>query len=53
MSVNNAGVIIITDMEKNRYKISNLEKLPQQANNPWDGSGCRDIIFQINNFIIF
>ncbi len=33
MSVNNAGVIIITDMEKNRYKISNLEKLPQQARN--------------------
>lgn len=31
MSVNNAGVIIITDMEKNRYKISDPEKLPQQA----------------------
>jgi hypothetical protein len=31
LSVNNAGVIIVTDMEKNRYKISNLEKLPQQA----------------------
>ena len=31
MSVNNAGVIIITDIEKNRYKISSLEKLPQQA----------------------
>ncbi len=31
MSVNNAGVIIITDIEKNRYKISSLEKLPQHA----------------------
>ncbi len=31
MSVNNAGVIIITDIEKNRYKISDLEKLPQRA----------------------
>lgn len=33
LSVNNAGVIIITDMEKNRYKISDLRKLPQQAKN--------------------
>jgi len=31
MSVNNAGVVIITDIEKNRYKISDLEKLPQGA----------------------
>ncbi|HBC88005.1 MAG TPA: hypothetical protein DCZ94_13725 [Lentisphaeria bacterium] len=31
MSVNNAGVIILTDIEKNRYKISNLEKLPEGA----------------------
>jgi hypothetical protein len=31
MSVNNAGVIVITDIEKNRYKISNLERLPPGA----------------------
>ncbi len=31
MSINNAGVIIITDIEKSRYKISDLEKLPQKA----------------------
>ncbi|HCE42788.1 MAG TPA: hypothetical protein DET40_04510 [Lentisphaeria bacterium] len=31
MSINNAGVIMITDIEKNRYKISDLEKLPREA----------------------
>ncbi len=31
MSVNSAGVIILTDIEKNRYKITDLEKLPQSA----------------------
>jgi len=31
MSVSNAGVIMITDIEKNRYKISDLEKLPKGA----------------------
>lgn len=37
VSVNNAGVIIITDIEKNRYKISDLEKLPQSARTIMEG----------------
>lgn len=31
MTVNHAGVVIITDIEKNRYKISDLEKMPPGA----------------------
>ena len=37
LSVNNAGVVIITDMEKNRYKISDPEKLPQHARQLLEG----------------
>ncbi|GEM_PF-1085356 len=37
MAVTNAGVIIITDIEKNRYKITNLEKLSQDARDIIEG----------------
>ena len=37
ISVNNSGVIIITDMEKNRYNISYMGKLPYDAKNIIEG----------------
>ena len=35
--MNNVGVVIITDMEKNRYKISDFEKLPSGARQLLEG----------------